>query len=60
MKMPDHIDKNDFLHGIQAQFQRDMLIKHGEMCICMDSTHRTNEDLKTRVVYSTHRPIRSP
>ena len=42
---PNHIDnigKNDFLLGIQTQFQRDMLIKHGEMCICMDSTHGTN------------------
>ena len=35
----DDVGKNDFLLGIQTQFQRDMLIKYGEMCVCMDATH---------------------
>ena len=45
-----NIGRNDFLLGIQTQFQKDMLIKHGEMCICMDSTYGTNENLITVLI----------
>ena len=38
----NNIGKNDFLLGLQTQFQRDMLIKHGGVCVCMDATHGTN------------------
>ena len=40
---PDNMDNvahDDFLLGIQTEFQRDMLLKYG--CICMDATHGTN------------------
>ena len=38
----DNIAKDDFILGIQTQFQRDMLSKYGGMCVCMDATHGTN------------------
>ena len=38
----DNIGKKDFLLGIQTQFQRDMTVKYGPSCVCIDSTHGTN------------------
>ena len=38
----DNVGNDDFLLGIQTDFQRDMLVKYGGECICMDSTHGTN------------------
>ena len=38
----DNVGVNDFIIGIQTEFQRDMLIKYGNECVCMDSTHGTN------------------
>ena len=38
----DNVGNDDFLLGIQTEFQRDMLVKYGGECICMDSTHGTN------------------
>ena len=38
----DNIGHNDFILGLQTQFQRDMLCKYGNMCVCMDATHGTN------------------
>ena len=38
----DNIGINDFILGIQTQFQRDMLCKYGSTCVCMDATHGTN------------------
>lgn len=35
-------DKKLFYLGIQTQFQLEMLIKHGQQAICVDSTHGTN------------------
>ena len=37
----DNIGKDDFILGIQTEFQRDMLCKYGDMCVCMDATHGT-------------------
>ena len=28
---------NDFIIGIQTEFQQDMLIKYGNQCVCMDA-----------------------
>ena len=38
----DNVGNDDFILGIQTQFQRDMLCKYGDVCICMDATHGTN------------------
>ena len=38
----DNIGKRDFLLGIHTKFQRDMMVKYGPSCVCMDSTHGTN------------------
>ena len=38
----ENISVNDFVLGIQTEFQRDMLKKFGNSCICMDGTHGTN------------------
>ena len=38
----DNIGNDDFILGIQTEFQCDMLCKYGHMCICMDATHGTN------------------
>ena len=38
----DNVENDDFLLGIQTEFQRDMLVKYGGECFCMDSTHGTN------------------
>ena len=38
----DNIGNDDFILGIQTEFQRDMLCKYGDMCVCMDATHGTN------------------
>ena len=38
----DNVAHDDFLLGIQTEFQRDMLLKYGDLCICMDATHGTN------------------
>ena len=38
----NNVGKDDFILGIQTQFQRDMLRTYGHMCICMDGTHGTN------------------
>ena len=38
----DNVGTDDFILGIQTQFQRDMLCKYGDTCVCMDATHGTN------------------
>ena len=38
----DNVGSDDFILGIQTDFQLDMLCKYGHMCICMDATHGTN------------------
>ena len=38
----DNVGNDDFILGIQTQFQRDMLCKYADVCICMDATHGTN------------------
>ena len=38
----DNVAHDDFLLVIQTEFQRDMLLKYGDLCICMDATHGTN------------------
>ena len=38
----DNVGVNDFIIGIQTEFQRDMLLKYGDVCVCMDATHGTN------------------
>ena len=38
----ENISVNNFVLGIQTEFQRDMLKKFGNSCICMDGTHGTN------------------
>ena len=35
-------DTDDVLLGIQTEFQRDMMIKFGNMVICVDTSHCTN------------------
>ena len=37
----DNVGIDDFILGIQTQFQREMLCKYGDVCICMDATHGT-------------------
>ena len=38
----DNVGTDDFILGIQTQFQCDILCKYGNICICMDATHGTN------------------
>lgn len=38
----DNVGTDDFIIGLQTEFQRDMQRQHSHVCICMDSTHRTN------------------
>ena len=38
----DNIGNDDFILGIQTQFECDMLCKCGNVCIYMDATHGTN------------------
>ena len=38
----DNLASNDFLLGIQTEFQRDLLQQFGSEAVCMDSTHGTN------------------
>ena len=38
----DNIGKNDFILGIQTEFQRDMMCHFGSNVICIDATHGTN------------------
>ena len=38
----DNIRNDDFILGLQTEFQRDVLCKYGNMCVCMDATHGTN------------------
>ena len=38
----DNIGNDDFILGVQTEFQRDMLRQHGDLCVCMDATHGTN------------------
>ena len=38
----DNLSDNDFILGIQTEFQLDMLKKFGATAICMDDTHGTN------------------
>ena len=40
----DHagVEKNDFLLGIQTQFQQDMFVKYAQKLVCVDATHGTN------------------
>eukprot|EP00794_Sanderia_malayensis_P011705 gene11705-12923_t len=37
------LPKDDFLLGIQTQYQLEHLMKHGGKVICMDATHGTNQ-----------------
>lgn len=37
-----NVGTDDFIIGIQTNFQREMLQKHGQVCVCMDATHKTN------------------
>ena len=37
----NNIGNDDFILGIQTQFQCDMLCKYGDVCIGMDATHGT-------------------
>ena len=38
----DNIANDDFILAIQTEFHRDMLVKYGGTCVCIDSTHGTN------------------
>ena len=38
----DNLTVDDFLLGIQTEFQRDLLKQFGSEAVCMDSTHGTN------------------
>lgn len=38
-----NLPKDDFLLGIQTQYQLENLRKHGNKVICMDATHGTNQ-----------------
>ena len=38
----DDIGKDDFLLGIQTEFQRDIMMEFGNNIICIDATHNTN------------------
>ena len=38
----NNVGNDDFILGIQTQFQRDMLCKYGHTCICMGATHGMN------------------
>ena len=46
----ENISVDDFLLGIQTEFQRDMLIKSGNSCICMDGTHYDFELITVMVI----------
>ena len=39
----DNVAQNDFVLGVQTEFQRDMMIKFIETGICIDTTHKTNQ-----------------
>ena len=39
----NNLGPNDFILGIQTQFQRDMLVKFVQNGICIDTTHKTNQ-----------------
>ena len=43
----DDLGKNDFLLGIQTQFQRDMKRQFGSNVICVDATHGTLQTFTT-------------
>ena len=36
------IESNDFLLGIQTEFQHEMFVKHATKLVCVDATHGTN------------------
>uniref|UniRef100_A0A0P4X1H5 C2H2-type domain-containing protein n=1 Tax=Scylla olivacea TaxID=85551 RepID=A0A0P4X1H5_SCYOL len=36
-------DANDILIGIQTEFQKDMFLKYGKNCVCIESLHETNQ-----------------
>ena len=36
-----NLDKNDFILGVQTEFQKDVFAKFGNSTICLDSTHGT-------------------
>ena len=38
----DNIGRDDFLLAFQTEYQRDMMLKHGDKVICIDNTHGTN------------------
>ena len=38
----DDVGKEDFLLGIQTEFQRDIMMEFGKNIICIDATHNTN------------------
>ena len=38
----DDVGKEDFLLGIQTEFQRDIMMEFGNNIICIDATHNTN------------------
>lgn len=39
----DRHDVNDILIGIQTEFQKDMFLKYGKNCVCIDSLHETSQ-----------------
>ncbi|XP_065219618.1 uncharacterized protein LOC135845080 [Planococcus citri] len=39
----DLFKKSDYILIIMSDFQKDMFIKHGHRCICIDSTHDLNQ-----------------
>ena len=38
----DNVSDNDFIIGIQTEFQRDMMRQFGSLTMCIDTTHGTN------------------
>ncbi|KAK3856543.1 hypothetical protein Pcinc_037136 [Petrolisthes cinctipes] len=36
-------EANDILIGIQTEFQKDMFLKYGKNCVCIDSLHETSQ-----------------
>ena len=43
-EISDHagIETDDFLLGIQTEFQRDMFVRYASKLVCVDATHGTN------------------
>ena len=37
----DGVEKNDFLLGLQTEFQKEMFVKYAQKLVCVDATHGT-------------------